>query len=45
MVKYSIEAIAFLLKPIQAIPGRPAFGTLYRTQQDIVDVLRKLHHP
>ena len=45
MVKYSIEAIASLLKPIEAIPGRPTFGTLYRAQQDIVDVLRKLHHP
>ena len=45
MVKYSLEAIASLLKPVQPIPGRPTFGTLYVTQRTIIDYLRKIDHP
>ncbi len=45
MVKYSIEAIASLLKPVQTTPGQPLFGTLYQMQQAIIDVLCILSHP
>ena len=44
MVKYSLEAIQALLKPVAPIPGRPMFSTLYQCQQTIIDCLRKIDH-
>jgi hypothetical protein len=45
MVKYSIDAIGALLRPIRPIHGRPTFGTLYKLNQRITECLRRVDHP
>ena len=45
MVKYSIDAVEALLRPIHPIHGRPTFGTLYQLCQRITECLRKVDHP
>ena len=45
MFKYSIDAVAALLRPIRPIHGRPTFGTLYKLSQRITECLRRVDHP
>ncbi len=45
MVKYLVKTIASLLRPINVIPGRPMFGTLYQMKQTIINCLQKIVHP
>ena len=45
MVKYSIEAINAFLNPIERVPGRPNFSSLWLLAEALTDALRKLDHP
>ena len=45
MVKYSVDAVVTLLAPIDAIPGRPTFGTLWKLSTALYVALRKIDHP
>ena len=45
MVKYSIEAINAFLNPIERVPGRPNFSSLWLLAEALSDALQKLDHP
>ncbi len=45
MVKYSIDAVEALLRPIRPIHGRLTLRKLYQRYQRITECLRRVDHP